>query len=280
MIKSINGGVNFKTFFEKDKNYFFRKDDKGRHFFHYYCIFKSGYNFVKEKRQLIKFGVNLKLKGSEGKGPLFYIIENDNQIVSKGMLLYDYERSYRLSSSSAIQLCVDTVQLCFDYSQNLNLLFDLNRHLKLCIIQILLGDYSENTIFSILEEYDLRGTTYYSKLTKDYWVRIKKFYFFSNFKMDGFKTDYDFSQSQISAINEENIEERWSKNGNAFNQTVKGGRYNCEEVELRTFTVLMTSGVPNIYEEIANYRLGKIPPYRIIGYYHHNDCFTLVLRKI
>lgn len=339
MIKSNTVKETYTTLFEKDKDYFFRKDDGGRNFFHYYCKYKSGCNFVRDIRQFIRFGVDLKLEDSEGKGPIFYIIENEDQNMAKRILnfmimenlieidskmlpdliyhctifdrsellkfiildwfelsdLYHRLTRYKVGSnktllSLTIQSCLELPELCMRNSGYSVLIFELHRHLKLFLIQILLGDSSENTIFSILDKYGLSNNAFYSKFNIDYWDCVKKLYFFSDFKMNDYKTKYGLSQSQISAINgveiiekiniQEYTDERWSENGTVFKKTVKGGIFNGKEVELRTFTVLIASGVPNIYEEIANYSLGKIPPYGIIGYYYHGDCFTLILEKI
>ncbi|KAM9999334.1 hypothetical protein ACTFIZ_002907 [Dictyostelium cf. discoideum] len=96
-----------------DENYFIRKDDKGRTFFHFYCKYKSDENFEEDFKNLLLLG----------KGPIYYLIENEDEKVSTK--LFDF-----LFSQKFIQFHIyDLPELMYH-----GCVFDRNQFVKLMVL--------------------------------------------------------------------------------------------------------------------------------------------------
>ncbi|KAM9968389.1 hypothetical protein ACTFIW_002827 [Dictyostelium discoideum] len=339
MINSIKGQGKFRPSFENDRKYFDRKFGKGRSFFLYYCQYKSDDRFAENFYEFTEIGVSYNVYDCKGHGPLYYLIQNENEWVSTRLLdfmvsrklihlnaymlpkliyycsvfdrnqllklmvllcievnnldygLADYSASTgpKTVLASAIQTFKDALSLCIpDEYRGESLKSEMSRHLKLIIIQFLFGNSSEKTLLSILDAFSLSNTPYHPKVVINCWDKIRKFYFYSNFKADDYKTKYGLTRTKIMTIDAVEVVEEsriyehrgliWSQYGTDSNQTLIRGRYLDQDVELMTFTVCLPSSVPKIYEAIANYRLDNLK-HELLGYYMYKDCFTLVLKK-
>ncbi|KAM9999335.1 hypothetical protein ACTFIZ_002908 [Dictyostelium cf. discoideum] len=233
MINFIKSKKNFKTINKKDKKLFTKMDDEGRTIFHFYCKYKSDENFEEDFKGLEELNICLTSNDSNERGPIYYLIENEDQkvstrllvfLVSKNIITIDFHMLTQLiyhccifDRNQLVKLIVilglpRKIKYCgirnryfglphtsisialnrfgcslkyYTYIPTEEFKNEIKRHIVLLIYQFLLGDYSQETIYSILDQYGLSNPYYLLKLAKIFfinlWDTIKKFYLCANF---------------------------------------------------------------------------------------------------